>query len=124
MGPFSAAMNAYVRGELKFENDLPYTLIAGVQPWNYAAPNTFPNASDRLATVMNENPHMKVLVLGGACDLVCPMDAMHHSLDHMALAETYRKNIHYAEFDAGHMMYINRPDLEKLQRVVTQFVQP
>ncbi len=124
MGPFSAAMNAYVRGELKFENDLPYTLIAGVQPWNYAAPNTFPNASDRLATVMNENPHMKVLVLGGACDLVCPIDAMHHSLDHMSLAAPYRQNISYAEFDAGHMMYINRPDLQKLQTVIANFVQP
>jgi carboxypeptidase C (cathepsin A) len=124
MGPFSAAMNAYVRGELKFENDLPYTLIAGVQPWAYAAPNTFPNSGDHLATVMNENPHLKVLVLGGACDLVCPIDAMHHSLDHLALATAYRKNISYAEFAAGHMMYINRPDLEKLQQVVEKFLQP
>ena len=28
-GPFSAAMNAYVREELKFEDDLPYEIIAG-----------------------------------------------------------------------------------------------
>ena len=35
MGPFSAAMNSYVRSELKFEDDLPYEIIAGVQPWNY-----------------------------------------------------------------------------------------
>jgi carboxypeptidase C (cathepsin A) len=124
MGPFSAAMNAYLREELKFENDLPYALIASVQPWAYAAPNTYPNSSERLATVMNENPHMKVLVLGGACDLVCPIDAMHHSLDHMSLAAPYRQNISYAEFDAGHMMYINRPDLQKLQTVIANFVQP
>ncbi len=39
MGPFSAAMNSYVRSELKFEDDLPYELIAGVQPWNYGVRN-------------------------------------------------------------------------------------
>ena len=34
-GPFSAAMNSYVRQELKFEDDLPYALIAGVRPWSF-----------------------------------------------------------------------------------------
>ena len=31
-GAFSAAMNAYVRGELKFEDDLPYGILNSVQP--------------------------------------------------------------------------------------------
>jgi len=124
MGPFSAGMNAYVRGELKFEDDLPYQIFAGVQPWNYGASNSFPNASDRLASVMNQNPYLKILVCGGRCDLVCPIDTIRHSLEHMALAGDYRKNITFAEFDAGHMMYINQPDLEKLQTVIEDFVRP
>ena len=94
MGPFSAAMNSYVRSELKFEDDLPYELLAGVQPWNYGARNSYPNASDRLASVMNQNPYLKILVCGGRCDLVCPIDTIRHSLDHMPLAEAYRKNVH------------------------------
>ena len=124
MGPFSAAMNAYVRGELKFEDDLPYELLAGVQPWNYNAHNSFPNASDRLASVMNQNPHLKILVCGGRCDLVCPIDTMRHSLEHMPLAAAYRKNVTFAEFDSGHMMYINQPDLQKLQAEIGKFVRP
>jgi len=124
LGPFSAGMNSYVRSELKFEDDLPYELFAGVQPWNYGARNTFANAGERLASVMNQNPHLKILVLGGRCDLVCPIDTIRHSLDHMSLAPAQRKNIHYAEFDAGHMMYINLPDLKKLQTDVEQFLQP
>ncbi len=124
MGPFSAAMNSYVRSELKFEDDLPYELIAGVQPWNYGARNSFPNASDRLATVMNQNPYLKVLVCGGRCDLVCPIDTIRHSLEHMPVAEAARKNLSYAEFDAGHMMYINLPDLQKLQGEIGKFVRP
>ncbi len=124
MGPFSAAMNSYVRSELKFEDDLPYELIAGVQPWNYGAKNTYANASERLASVMNQNPYLKILVVGGRCDLVCPVDTMRQSLDHMALAPELRKNISYAEFDAGHMMYINLPDLKKWQTTIEGWVKP
>ena len=124
MGPFSAAMNSYVRSELKFEDDLPYELIAGVQPWNYGARNNFANASDRLASVMNQEPYLKILVLGGRCDLVCPIDTMRHSVDHMALADAYRRNVNFAEFDAGHMMYINLPDLKKLQAELEKFLRP
>ena len=123
-GGISAAMNAYVRGELKFEDDLPYELLAPVQPWNYTAHNSYPNASDRLASVMSANPFLRVLVCGGRCDLVCPIDTIRYSLDHMPLADAYRKNITYAEFDAGHMMYINPPDLRKLQNEIEKFVQP
>ena len=123
-GPFSSCMNAYVRGELKFENDLPYEFLKGMPTWTYQVRNTYPNAGERLATAMNLNPHLKILVMGGRCDLVCPIDAMHHSLDHLPLAETYRTNISYAEFDAGHMMYINLPDLQKWQAVVGKFLRP
>ena len=124
MGPFSAAMNAYARGELKFEDDLPYEIFAGVQPWNYGAHNSYPNASERLASVMNQNPYLKVLVCGGRCDLVCPLDTARHSLEHMALADGYRTNITYAEYASGHMMYINQPDLEKLQKDLENFLKP
>ena len=54
-GPFAAAMNTYVRSELKFEDDLPYELLAGVQPWNYGVRNSYANASDRLAAAINQN---------------------------------------------------------------------
>jgi carboxypeptidase C (cathepsin A) len=40
----------------------------------------------------------------------------------MPLAEDYRKNISYAEFDAGHMMYVNLPDLKKMQRELLNFL--
>ena len=124
LGPFSAAMNSYVRGELKFEDDLPYELLAGVQPWNYGSRNTYASAGDQLAGIMNQNPYMKILVVGGRCDLVCPIDTVHYALDHMQIDPAYRTNITYAEFDAGHMMYINLPDLKKLHQTVEDFLKP
>jgi len=123
-GPFSAAMNSYVRSELKFEDDLPYETSAEVQPWKYDAHNTYPASADKLASAMNQNPYMKVLVLGGRCDLVCPIDTTHYSIDHMALDADYRTNVTYVQFDAGHMMYINLPDLQKMQPALVNFVTP
>jgi carboxypeptidase C (cathepsin A) len=122
MGPFASVMNAYVRDELKFKDDLPYAIFAGVQPWNYGAPNNYPNAAEKLANTMNQNPYMKVLVLNGRCDLVCPVDTMHYAIDHMSLDPSYRTNVTFQQFDAGHMMYINLPDLIKLQSVVENFI--
>jgi carboxypeptidase C (cathepsin A) len=122
LGPFSAAMNSYVRGELKFEDDLPYEILAGVQPWNYGVRNSYASAAGRLAATMNQNPYMRVLVLGGRSDLVCPIDTMRYALEHMPLDAAYRTNITYAEFDAGHMMYVNLPDLEKMQSVLGSFL--
>ena len=123
-GPFSAAINSYIRSELKFEDDLPYEIFAGVQPWNYGAHNNYASAGEKLASTINQNPYMRILVLGGRCDLVCPIDTVHYALDHMPLDPVYRTNITYAEFDAGHMMYINLPDLKKMQKVLENFVKP
>ena len=123
-GPFSAAMNSYAREELKFEDDLPYEIIARVQPWNYDSHNSYPGAANKLSTVMNQNPYLRVLVLNGRCDLVCPPDTMRYSIEHMELAPAYRTNITFVEFDAGHMMYVNLPDLKKLHRTLEQFISP
>jgi carboxypeptidase C (cathepsin A) len=122
LGPFSAAMHSYVREELKFEDDLPYELIAGVGPWNFDARNNYPSVADRLASVMAQNPYLRLLVLGGLRDLACPIDGLHYSLDHLQLDPLYRTNITYAEYEAGHMMYVNQPDLRKMQKDIESFV--
>ena len=123
-GPFSAAMNSYARAELKFEDDLPYEILVGVQPWNYAARNSYPSVTGQLASAMSQNPYMRVLVFGGRRDLVCPLETMRFSLGHMPLDPAYRTNIISAEFDAGHMMYVNLPDLKKMRKALEDFMKP
>jgi len=124
LGPFSAAMNSYLREELKFDNDLPYEILAGVGPWNYDARNSYPSVADRLGSVMSQNHYLRVLVLGGLRDLACPIDGIQYSLNHLPLDPALRKNITYAEFESGHMMYVNQPDLKKLQHDMELFVKP
>ena len=124
LGPFSAAMNAYVRDELKFEDDLPYEILAGVGPWNFNTRDSYPSVAGQLASVISENPYLRVLVLGGLCDLACPMDGIRNSVEHMRLDPAYRGNIQFTQFEAGHMMYVNLPDLKKMQQDLEKFIQP
>ena len=123
-GVISAAMNSYVRGELKFEDDLPYEILTSVQPWDYGVHNNYASAGDKLASAMNQNPYMRVLVFNGRCDLVCPVDTTRYALEHMAVDDAYRTNITYVQFDAGHMMYINLPDLKKMHQTLEDFLKP
>ncbi len=123
-GPFSAAMNAYVREALQFTNDLPYEIIAGVKPWDFETRDSYPSVSDKLASVMSQNPYLRVLVLVGLRDLATPMDGMRYSLDHLQIDPSLRRNITWAEYESGHMMYVNQPDLKKLQKDIEEFLRP
>ena len=78
----------------------------------------------RLASVISQDPYLRVLVLGGLRDIACPIDGIHYSIDHLELDPAYRGNITYAEYEAGHMMYVNRPDLKKMQQDLAGFIQP
>lgn len=123
LGPLAAAMNAYVREELGYESDLPYKVLAGVGPWPYPQ-NAYANTADDLAGAMHENPHLRVLVLVGLCDLAVPCDAMRHSVDHLRLDRALRGNITFAEYTSGHMMYLNLPDLARMGADLARFVTP
>jgi len=121
-GPFSAAMNSYVREELKYDNDLPYEILANVRPWNYDSQFSSPTVSDRLANAISQNPYLRVLVLGGLRDLACPIDGTIYSVNHLQLDSVYRTNISFVEYESGHMMYINQPDLKKMQSDLKKFL--
>lgn len=124
-GPFASTLNAYVRGELKVENDQPYEILTGaVQPWNYAPfTNKYVSVASTLEESMKLNPSLKVYIACGHYDLATPAAGIKHSVNHMDLSDTLRQNIQFGEYEGGHMMYTNLPELEKLSKEITQFIQ-
>jgi carboxypeptidase C (cathepsin A) len=124
-GAFAAAMNAYARNELKFENDLPYEILNHVGPWSFGARSASPQrVAEQFAEEMNANPGLRVLVLSGRCDLACPVDCIRHNFDHLQLNPAARSNISYSECASGHMMYLSQPDLRQMQKDLQQFISP
>lgn len=112
-GPYSAALNHYVRAELKFNNDLPYEILGGrVQPWNYNnVQNKYLNVAESLRKAMSVNPYLKVWVLAGYYDLATPYFAADYTFSTMGLRPEQKKNVNFTYYEAGHMLYIHKPSL-------------
>jgi carboxypeptidase C (cathepsin A) len=125
-GAFSTAMMDYLGRGLGYKEDQPYEILTSkVQPWKWSASNTIVNVGGRLATAMRDNPHLRVLVMGGLTDLATPPEGVAHSLRHLLdLPENTRKNISTAFYDGGHMFYLNPPDLAKTRADLLKFIQP
>lgn len=121
-GVFSSAMNSYVREDLRFEKDLPYEILTSVQPWNWSRPTGYPSTASDLAEALKENPHLKVLVQCAWRDLACPPDGIQHSLRQLAIPAETRANIRIEEYESGHMLYLNPPDLKRSTADIRNFI--
>lgn len=124
-GAFSTAMMDYLGRELGWKEDQPYEVLTGkVQPWSWDAQNSVVNVGDRLATAMRDNPHLRVLVMGGRTDLATPPEGVAYSLRHLSnLTKGARERISSASYDGGHMFYLNPPDLEKTRADLLKFLE-
>jgi carboxypeptidase C (cathepsin A) len=124
LGAYSAAMNDYVRAELKFEADLPYEVIkAFYLDWGWKDfANRYASVGATLRKAMTMNPKMRVLVASGYYDLATPHFATDFSLDHLGIPPELRGNIEVSYYEAGHMMYAHKPSLAKLAARLRGFV--
>lgn len=125
LGAFSTSLMDYMGRELGWEEDRPYEILTGkVQPWSWDAQNSVVNVGDRLANALRDNPHLRVLVMGGHTDLATPPEGVAYSLRHLpGLARSARDNIRTAYYDGGHMFYLNPPDLEKTRSDLVKFLE-
>ena len=116
-GAYTATLNAYVRGELEFESDLPYEILSRrVHPWDYSDhQNEYVNVADTLRAAMTMNPALKVFVANGYYDLATPFLASEYTFSHLGLDPSLQDNITMAYYQAGHMMYIDQGELQKMK---------
>ncbi len=131
-GAFTAALNDYMRRELKFGQDKTYLLMseAAGREWDWKRrpgrdrgffPGA-PNVEGDLAQALVSNPHLKVEVENGLYDLATPFFATEYTMDHLGVPPELRKHIHLEYYDAGHMMYLRDETLAKLKSNVGAFV--
>jgi carboxypeptidase C (cathepsin A) len=125
LGPYCAMMNDYVRRELRFESDYPYEMIADVRPWNYAsvAENQYLDVAEDLRKAMTRNPYLKLWVCCGYYDLATPYYAAEQTMHSMQLDASIRNNLRMTFYEAGHMIYINRPSLLQFRKDADGFIQ-
>ena len=117
-GAYTAMLNYYLRDELEFASDLPYEILSRrVHPWDYGDhQNEYVNVADTLRKAMTTNPALKVFVANGYYDLATPFLASEYTFTHLGLDKSLQDNISMAYYQAGHMMYIDQAELQKMKR--------
>jgi carboxypeptidase C (cathepsin A) len=124
--PYTAAFNQYVRNELGFKIDMPYRVFAfGSEEFKWewgSAEKGFPDTATELRQAMAKNPYLKVLVMEGYYDLATPYFAANYTMDHLNLPESLRKNVSYATYNSGHMVYLDTQSLAKFRQDLGAFM--
>ena len=131
VGPaFTAAFLDYLHGDLDFGRDESYQIMGGVSDWDWehrppdsqgwAVP--WANLRGDLAMALTMNPGLHLLVQQGYYDLATPSLATKHDIAHLDVAPEVRERIRIALYEAGHMMYLHPPSLEKFRQDLAQFV--
>jgi len=131
-GAFTAAINSYLREDLKFKSDRTYEILSN-EPgrnwdWKHSAPGRgeyfpgSPNVEEDLIAALMFSPNLQVQVENGYFDMATPFFATEYTMDHLLLPKDLRSRIHLEYYTAGHMMYLNDADHEKLAASVRAFV--
>ncbi|MGB8773124.1 MAG: peptidase S10 [Terriglobales bacterium] len=126
--PYTSAFNNYLRTELNYKSDMPYRVFAydevGFSKWEWGnAVEGFPSTAGGLRSAMIKNPYMKILVMEGYYDLATPFAAANWTMDHLDLGSQFRQNISYGTYNAGHMVYIDRAEHDKMKKDLVDFME-
>jgi len=128
-GAYVASFNGYVEGELGVQMDRPYAVSGGRElskAWKWRpVPEgedwepSYVNTSRDLSRALRRNRGLRVLVAAGYYDFATPFfDAEYTFANHGILPD--RVTMTY--YEAGHMMYLHRPSLDKLMSDLRAFM--
>ncbi len=130
-GAYTAAINNYIREELKYKTDRNYNLLGGEpgRNWDWKRQDArrgffpgAPNVMGDLSEAMVSNPHLQVEVENGIYDLATPFFATEYTMEHLGLPAKLQSHIQEKYYDAGHMMYVHEASLAKLKENVAKFI--
>ncbi|NYF91946.1 peptidase S10 [Tunturiibacter empetritectus] len=132
---YTAALNQYMRTELKYGENQTYKPGAYVDPdftWDlrHQAPGGPPanqqeggtNVMPDLAYTMKSNPKMKVMLVGGYFDLATPYFEGKFEMHHLQIPQKLQANISYHYYQSGHMVYVNEEVLKQFHTDVAGFI--
>jgi carboxypeptidase C (cathepsin A) len=123
---YVALFNDYVRRDLKYGEGQTYLPMAlfGSSQWDmvHRGNPISLNVSTDLAEAIKINPRLRVMVNGGYYDLATPFFAAVYEDKHLPIPQSLSKNIEYAWYESGHMVYVRDESLKQLHDRVATFI--
>ena len=132
-GPWYSVFNNYVRTELNYRTDMNYNSSARENPaftWDNSTSLQsqgrglvgYPSTANALREAMTKNAHLKVLVMEGYYDLATPYFNADYTFHHLMLPPDYLRNISYATYESGHMVYLEENARNKCKQDFARFI--
>ncbi len=125
-GGYTAAFNAYARGELGFKTERQYVTIGGVSDWDWKLKGRgqgdsefYFNVTPYIGKTLRENSGVRVFNAAGWYDFATPFFGAEYALSRTGIPAD-RIDWHY--YGAGHMMYVRGTDLSALSRDIRAFI--
>lgn len=121
---YTAAINAYARGDLGYRTDRRYVTIGGVGNWDWRLnagrdSDTYLNVAPYISRALRENSGLRIFNAQGWYDFATPFFAAEYALTRAGFPRD-RVQFHY--YDAGHMMYVRDEDRAALSRDIRAFI--
>jgi carboxypeptidase C (cathepsin A) len=120
---YTAAINSYLREDLKFESDRSYVTIGSVGTWDWRIggrdDNAYLNVTPYIGKAMRENKGLRVFVGQGYYDFATPFYAAEYALTRTGIPQD---RVEYQYYGSGHMMYVRDEDRVKLTRDIRDFI--
>jgi carboxypeptidase C (cathepsin A) len=122
---YTAALNQYLRTELKYQTELTYEILTGkVHPWDVGeAKNRYLNVAESLRGALTKNAGLRVYIANGYYDLATPFMATEYTVAHLGLPPTAARRIKMSYFEGGHMMYTSAGPRHQLKNDLKEFVE-
>lgn len=130
---YTAGFLQYLYNDLKVNKKLTYATSAGSRPgfkWDWKHEGNMAwgasaaiNTGIDMANAMTKDPNVKVMILNGYFDIATVFYGVEHTIDHLGLKKEIKDNIIMKYYEAGHMMYIHQPSLEKFKKDVAELIQ-
>jgi carboxypeptidase C (cathepsin A) len=123
---YVSLFNDYVRRDLKYgegQTYMPWALFGGTR-WDFVHrgnPISL-NVANDLADALKTNPRLRIMVNGGYYDLATPFFAAQYEEKHLPIPQSLAKNIEFAWYESGHMVYVRDESLKQLHDRVAAFI--
>ncbi|QDH16223.1 S10 family peptidase [Swingsia samuiensis] len=127
---YVSLFNEYVRNTLKYGNNDTYRLSNPDTSWDFnhtqyglsSQSASLANVMNDLAMAMKTNPNLHVFLNSGYYDLATPYYEGVYEMKHLPIPDSLQKNIQYAQYTSGHMVYVDPNALQQLHDNVATFI--